>query len=61
MDFLYEYKGKKYEIINKGKMKIGGLWLDCIICNSCDQPLPYPYVREEKEFYEKFKPLKDKQ
>lgn len=50
----YEYKGVAYKVIFTSKMKIGQVWLKCIIYQSYkDKKI---YVREAGEFFEKFTP-----
>jgi hypothetical protein len=54
---IYLYKDRKYKFISIGRMKIGQLWIDCIIYKSLNDRLYY--VREELDFYEKFKEFID--
>jgi hypothetical protein len=52
---LYEYKGGRYIIINIGNMKIGQLWISCVIYKPTD--LDEYFVREHDDFFEKFIPV----
>jgi hypothetical protein len=53
----YEYKGVIYKIMFIAKMKIGQVWLRCVIYQSYkDKRI---YVREHGDFFEKFIPAKD--
>lgn len=49
----YSYKDGTYKIIYIAKMKIGQVWLKCVIYQSYkDKRI---YVREHGDFFEKFK------
>lgn len=51
----YEYKEQPYKVMFISKMKIGQVWLRCVIYQSYkDKKI---YVREHGEFFEKFKPM----
>lgn len=51
----YEFNGNIYKVIFVSKMKIGQLWVPCIIYQSYkDKKI---WVRERGEFFEKFKPV----
>lgn len=53
----YEYKGSIYKIMFVSKMKIGQLWVRCVIYQSYkDKKI---WVREHGEFFEKFKPVSE--
>lgn len=50
----YQYKDQIYKIMFISKMKIGQVWLRCVIYQAYkDKKI---YVREHGEFFEKFKP-----
>lgn len=54
----YTYKNQIYSYIFQAKMKIGQVWIMCIVYKSYkDQRI---YVRERGDFNEKFKPVVDK-
>jgi len=51
----YAYKDGVYKVMFTSKMKIGQVWLKCIIYQSYkDKKI---WVREAGEFFEKFKPV----
>lgn len=51
----YEYNGNIYKVVFTSKMKIGQVWLKCIVYQSYkDQKI---WVREAGDFFEKFKPV----
>lgn len=51
----YEYNGNIYKVMFTSKMKIGQVWLKCIIYQSYkDKKI---WVREHGDFFEKFKPV----
>ena len=53
----YEYNGNIYKVIYISKMKIGQVWLPCVIYQSYkDKKI---WVREHGDFFEKFKIHKD--
>jgi hypothetical protein len=54
----YQYKDKLYKVAFIAKMKIGQVWLKCVIYQSYSDKMYY--VREHGEFFEKFKPVEDK-
>lgn len=49
----YTYKGEKYTYLYEGKMKIGQVWLPCIVYQA--QKDNIIYVREINDFEEKFR------
>lgn len=52
----YEYKEVIYKIMFISKMKIGQVWLRCVIYQSYkDKKI---WVREHGDFFEKFKEIK---
>lgn len=51
-NIYYEYKGKRYKVFLRGKMKIGQVWLNSIIYQPVDGN--QVYIREEGDFFEKF-------
>lgn len=54
----YEYKGAIYKVLFISKMKIGQVWLRCIVYQSYkDKKI---WVREHGDFFEKFKPTENK-
>jgi hypothetical protein len=49
----YVYEGKYYKVMFIAKMKIGQVWLPCVIYQAYkDKKI---YVREHGDFFEKFK------
>lgn len=51
----YEYNDTIYKVVFTSKMKIGQLWLNCIVYQSYkDKKI---WVREAGDFFEKFKPV----
>jgi hypothetical protein len=56
MNEFYEYKGKRYEIFSKTKIKINGVWVDGIIyvCRY-ENPDGMIWVRTAEEFFKLFK------
>lgn len=54
---IYEYKENRYRFSEKAKLKKDGEWVDCVIYLSDD--FKETYVREEKDFNEKFRKLSD--
>lgn len=49
----YTYKEQKYSLLYQGKMKIGQVWLPCVVYQAHkDNEI---YVRELNDFVEKFK------
>ena len=54
---IYVYKGKRYKILHQSKIKRGDKWI-LVIIYECqyENPDGQIWVREEKEFFEKFKP-----
>lgn len=58
METIYTYKNKQYRIFAETKVKIEGVWVDCVIY----QTLYYNkdgwiWVRTKEEFFELFKPV----
>lgn len=51
---VYEYKGQRYRYVFTGKMKIGQVWVMCIVYKSYKDGRIY--IRERGDFNEKFKP-----
>ena len=57
---IYTYKGKKYRIFAESKMKVNGVWKDCVIY----QTLYYNedgwiWVKSSEEFFKEFKEFND--
>lgn len=53
----YEYNGVIYKVVFTSKMRIGQVWLPCIVYQSYkDKKI---YVREQGDFFEKFHPVKN--
>lgn len=51
----YQYNGNIYKVMFISKMKIGQVWLSCVIYQSYkDKKI---WVREHGDFFEKFKPV----
>lgn len=56
MNEIYTFKNKQYRIFEYTKLKFGDLWLNAIIYECLyDNPSGKYFVREEGEFFEKFK------
>lgn len=51
----YFYKGNTYQILHESKMKIGQVWLDCVVYQSENDKKVW--VREKIDFSEKFVPV----
>jgi hypothetical protein len=58
-DIVYEYKNNKYRIFAESKVKISGVWVECIIYQTLyDNKDNWIWVRTKKEFFELFKSIK---
>jgi len=51
----YEYNGQRYQYLFTGKMKIGQIWVMCIVYKSYKDGRIY--ISERIDFTEKFKPV----
>ena len=59
MDKIYQYKGNKYRIFAESKMKIDGIWQDCIIYQSLYYNEDgWIWVRSRDEFFKLFELIK---
>ena len=55
----YIYKGNLYVIFIKTKMKVNGVWIDCVIYQTLyDNQDGEFWVRSSDEFYQLFKEVK---
>jgi len=55
MENIYEYKNKKYRIFSESKMKLDGVWEDCIIYQTLyHNPDGWIWVRTKEEFFKLF-------
>lgn len=51
----YTYKGKHYVIFQQTKMKVTGVWVECVIYQALyNNPECEYWVRTKKEFFELF-------
>jgi len=59
MNKIYQYKGNKYRIFAESKMKIDGIWQDCIIYQSLYYNEDgWIWVRSRDEFFKLFELIK---
>ena len=59
MDKIYQYKGNKYRIFAESKMKVDGIWQDCIIYQSLYYNEDgWIWVRNRDEFFKLFELIK---
>lgn len=55
---IYEYKNNKYRIFSESKVKINGVWEECIIYQTLYVNTDgWIWVRTKKEFFELFKEI----
>ena len=55
---IYEYKNNKYRIFAETKVKINGIWEECIIYQTLYVNKDgWIWVRTKKEFFELFKEI----
>ena len=58
METIYTYKNKLYRIFAESKVKIEGVWVDCIIYQTLySNEDGWIWVRNKEEFFELFKPF----
>ena len=59
MNKIYQYKGNKYRIFAESKMKVDGIWQDCIIYQSLYYNEDgWIWVRNRDEFFKLFELIK---